>query len=629
MRYTPFMEKRIDPFIRLTLTDLARTLASDSRVDVDFGYHSYYDNVNRKVVVAFFWDRLLDARKWDGMKSDVYLRAFSEPRFCDRDELERAVRLAENHPQPSLFKQLVSVMEEFRWMALAESVRPGMKDIFQSRKALLLRFYRDRYHAHLDRTEWANALFCTFFLRLSGRPVRLTGRLSPLASPLRELGGMMASVQSTKDVVRQVERFLQKLPEGFEDMTELYYPIRVSSEPVLRKEKNESTAHLNADSEEKPNQDPESHDETMPTWHQARKQEDGSFLQFDLEEGKRTDMLGEGGRKMEAGDQALALVQGEGRAQENDRNRYEDAMNGKETRLPDTRSGSSKVRHGINKNVTLREAVIQKPSIKDQAEYAKMRAIIEPAARSFKRTLEKWLERKQSAPRTHLHFGRLGQNLTHLYTDDFPRLFYKKQGESKAFDAAFSLLVDCSASMHDKMDAVRLGVTLFHESLKALNIPHAVTGFWEDALSANDKEQPNFFQRLIRFEEAFLPSVGPRILQLEPQEDNRDGLAIRHEADCLRRRSERHKWLIVFTDGEPSAFGYTEKGLLDTHEAVRMARKKGVHVVGVFLSGEDAEIQEISAMKEIYGRERLIVPTVSEIPFHITPLLRKLIIRSQ
>ena len=238
------------------------------------------------------------------------------------------------------------------------------------------------------------------------------------------------------------------------------------------------------------------------------------------------------------------------------------------------------------------------------------------------------MELKQTAPKTDLHLGRLGKQLTRIVTDEAPRLFYKKHSKDKKYNAAFSLLVDCSASMQDKIEEVRLGVTLFHESLRALNIPHAITGFWEDALSSDSKEQLNYFLNAVEFEHSLLSSTGSHLLQLDPQEDNRDGFAIRTVVEHFRKRAETHKWLLVFTDGEPSAYGYTDGGIVDTHEAVRDARKKGIHVVGVFLTGGETKEDELVTMKDIYGRESLIIPNVSDIPLYITPMLRKLLISS-
>ena len=41
-------------------------------------------------------------------------------------------------------------------------------------------------------------------------------------------------------------------------------------------------------------------------------------------------------------------------------------------------------------------------------------------------------------------------------------------------------------------------------------------------------------------------------MSLHPQDDNRDGVAIRIASERLLRRSHNQRFLIVFSDGEPS-----------------------------------------------------------------------------
>ncbi len=79
-----------------------------------------------------------------------------------------------------------------------------------------------------------------------------------------------------------------------------------------------------------------------------------------------------------------------------------------------------------------------------------------------------------------------------------------------------------------------------------------------------------------------MPQSGAEIMQLEPQEDNRDGLAIRVMTERMLTRSEKQKFLLVFSDGEPAALGYEQNGIVDTHEAVLLARKQGIEVMNIF-----------------------------------------------
>lgn len=242
--------------------------------------------------------------------------------------------------------------------------------------------------------------------------------------------------------------------------------------------------------------------------------------------------------------------------------------------------------------------------------------------------IEKTLEHKKVLPRSDLHAGRLNKKLLRYFTDDNPRLFYKKQERSKQIDAVFTLIVDCSASMIDKMEQTKLGIILFHEALKSLLVPHQVIGFWEDTNEASETKQPNYFKIAVSFDNCFKKKTGPEIMQLEPEEDNRDGFAIRVITEELLKRTEKQKFLLVFSDGEPAAFGYEQNGIIDTHEAVVNARKKGIEVINVFLANGEVEEGQRKMVQNIYGKYSILIPDVSELPDVLFPLLRKLLIKS-
>ena len=86
----------------------------------------------------------------------------------------------------------------------------------------------------------------------------------------------------------------------------------------------------------------------------------------------------------------------------------------------------------------------------------------------------------------------------------------------------------------------------FHEALKSVSVPHQIVGFWEDTNEATETSQPNFFNTVIPFEESLLQAAGPLIMQLAPEEDNRDGYAIRQMTKQLMRRSEAQNFNRVF-----------------------------------------------------------------------------------
>ena len=88
------------------------------------------------------------------------------------------------------------------------------------------------------------------------------------------------------------------------------------------------------------------------------------------------------------------------------------------------------------------------------------------------------------------------RDLTNWFIDDQYKLFYKKQDLSKTFDATFTLLIDASASMFDKMEETIKGVVLFHETLKALNVKHEILAFNEDAFDSDDRKRLTSLMKL-------------------------------------------------------------------------------------------------------------------------------------
>ena len=88
-----------------------------------------------------------------------------------------------------------------------------------------------------------------------------------------------------------------------------------------------------------------------------------------------------------------------------------------------------------------------------------------------------------------------------------------KQDLSKTFDATFTLLIDVSASMFDKMEETIKGVVLFHETLKALNVKHEILAFNEDALTLMiENNLISLMKSFITI--SIMEKSGPRIMSL-------------------------------------------------------------------------------------------------------------------
>ncbi|TKD71431.1 vWA domain-containing protein [Pseudalkalibacillus hwajinpoensis] len=625
MKFLNFAENQTDPFLHLSLSDLAETL-SNSESEVQFAFHSYYRPAENLITVSHYWNDIFDGRQFDGMKSDIYLRALGNVHFTDFIAVDHYLSSLRTKTYPSFRKQLFALVEDIRIESLCIIKRPGMSDAFETRRSLFQKRFRGRLEVHNRQNQIIDSLFCAIYLQAIGKPVALGESLATYKPYLRHLIAEIRKAKSTKDVAVLTNAFCDELSTEHADMTTEYLTMYGTASTPSTVVEDEQARELKSDDtmETTDNEDKETYDEEMNTWHEEQEQEGSNFLQFDLEEGAKSDLIGEGERKEESGDQAFVSVQGASKQSEGSQFDEEALLESRDTKAV---ASAQDPLGEANRNVkeVIRKA--EKPSGQDQEAYRTAKAEVQYAEKSLRTAIQKTIEQKQIAPRSDLHFGRLNRKLLRLLTDENPRLFYKKNAPSAKLDVTFSLLVDCSASMYDKMVETRLGITLFHETLKGLDIKHSITGFYEDAFDADDQEQPNTLFQIIDYNRSTQPNEGAKIMQLEPEEDNRDGYAIRKAAEELAERNEKHKILIVFTDGEPSAFDYSENGIVDTHEAVIQTRKKGYEVIGVFLSNGEPQEKEKNTMRNIYGTQSIVIPSANEIPAYLTPLLKRLLLR--
>ncbi|WP_171016945.1 vWA domain-containing protein [Pseudalkalibacillus caeni] len=628
MKFLNFAENRKDPFLHMKLTDLARTLSQNADLDVKFAFHSYYKKEDNKITISHYWNDILDKEREDGMKSDVYLRAFGNVHFTDYAAVSSFLHSITDSKHPFFGKQVFAILEDLRIERISLEHRPGMNHAFQERKKFLQKHFRERFSTHQSKEERLDALFCAIYLQMKEKPVFLSGELSSFKPFLRILGQELQKAEHTSDIKKITVKFLNEIEDNVQDMKASYFTIQEDSDirsPEVNADEIVKELPVGTKKEISEKEDKEVHDEQLPTWHEEQEHDGDNFMQYDLEEGSATDLIGEGERKEESGDQAFISVQGASMQSTGTNFEGNEANeSGNDSKV----SAAEQDEFGeANRNAVDRKQKPTRPTQEHLQAYRIAKSAVQSIRKPLQQSIQKTIEQKQIAPRNDLHYGRLGKKILRVVTDENPRLFYKKNAPSKKLNATFSLLVDCSASMFNKMNETKEGIVLFHETLKALQIKHTITGFWEDAFEADEKQQPNYFFEVISHDSSLLPDSGPSIMQLEPEEDNRDGYAIRKAARKLLEKPEKHKILLVFTDGEPSAFDYSENGIVDTYEAVLKVRKKGIEVIGVFLASGEPQEKEIETMQNIYGRNSLVIPTVEDIPAYITPLLKRLLLR--
>lgn len=629
MKFLTFADTKIDTFLHMQLIDLAKTLSKDPNLDVEFSYHSYLNKPGHVLHVSQFWMTYPLDVQLAGLKCDVYLRSYGNFYFSDHHVIQETLASIKGEKHFNFLKHLLLFAEDFRLEKLCIENRPGTFSAFKARRDVLLTHYSRQYRQHIQQRKWLDAFYCFIVLFANRRLIQLDEALGDLYNETKPLLSKLQPADSTlkiSEIIMSICDVIKNWEEN--DMSASYLSFYESDRTDGETFKdltrnNEVTTSVSTSEEEEKSVEKEK--EEMPSWHDETSSNSDSFLQFDIDQGTATDLLGEGGRKAEEGDQAFGSVQA-GAKDSKGKDFSGEVPNG-----VDEQSGTSPQNvfpYGeMNRHVVEKRKDVEKPAPHDIQNYHEIKGNVQHSVSLLKQSFLKTIEHKKNVPMHDLHFGRLNKKLIRILTDKNPRMFYKKTESPQELDAVFTLLVDCSASMFDKMQETHKAIVLFHETLKAVRIPHSVVGFWEDAADAKKDSQPNYFQEVITYTHSLKKQTGPEILQLEPQEDNRDGYSIRKAAEDLMKRQEKQKFLLVFSDGEPAAFDYEDHGILDTYEAVANTRKKGIETLGMYISNGKVTEEAQLLMKNIYGSHQVVVPSAKELVSYLVPVLRKLLFK--
>lgn len=631
-------DAKLDTELFLLFQDLTTILSDQANLTFEYAYGSAIDATRHIVTGSKHWDIKDQKVKTSGYKTDIFLRTIGTLHFTDVLAIKTYVETIHTSSLRKFAIQLITLLEDLRIEEQIKKARPGTKNDFSIRKTYLKHYFSTQLATNVTRSYPLDELFCLIYLLLQAEepdpdfPSANEKQLNYLTA-IKPLLYDSFAAKSTSTIARIAEEIVSRLEENYLDMVNEYFTLPITTveliqENTLFDELTRTDDVANIDQEEVNQENNQYIDERFSTWHRENQNSDRkqTFLRFELDVGTKTNLMGGATRETEDADQAMGTIQGaSGKSDRNDFSKLESLQ--KQTASHGKKA--DKTQYGdANKDAVAIIKEASHPSKEDIELYQSYANDIDAYKRKLAGTIDKILEHKKNAARKDLAIGRLSKKLLPLVMDENPRVFYKKDQEANEIDAVFSLLVDCSASMHDKMEETKRGIVLFHEVLNTLKIPHAIVGFWEDANEVKEHYQPNYFHIVHGFTDSFYEETGAKIMQLKPEEDNRDGFSIRIMAEKLTTRREKHKFILVFSDGEPAASGYEQNGVMDTTEAVFEARKKGIEVIGMFLANGEINERDDMLMENIYGRERLMIPSVAELPEEFAPLLKKLLLKA-
>ena len=529
---------------------------------------------------------------------------------------------------PKFFHQLFKLLEDVRIFEHIRQQRPSTTKMIDLRIETRLSFTESQINFYKTKTVYTDLLFLYLEHAFLSQNFFNIPSIHPafddiLVHMYQYLPNIFQN-QTSEDNMYLAERIMYQVDDLLkEDMLNEYYYLPQKLYEDIYADSFEDLKRTDASNTDgKDNQQTDEDVETAEAETKAADSESkgGAYLEMELHEGENSEVMADNdtAREGDSTDDMTDMMTKKGKGSENTLDHDEGGFIGQNQAF---------ALKGINKDVSIEWNI---PDITPQnvIDYQYSKNDVQFEIKDLIQIIKKTIDREHEDERHNLTKGRLQKDLINWFIDDQFKLFYKKQDLSKTFDATFTLLIDASASMHDKMDETIKGVVLFHETLKSLNIKHEILAFNEDAFEADQRQQPNIIDEIINYNYSIFEKEGPRIMTLEPQDDNRDGVAIRIASERLLQRSHEQRFLIVFSDGEPSAFNYSQDGILDTYEAVERARKFGIEVFNVFLSQEPITEDIEQTIHNIYGQFALFVEGVEHLPSHLSPLLKKLLLKS-
>ncbi|NUB12621.1 VWA domain-containing protein, partial [Azospirillum brasilense] len=192
-----------------------------------------------------------------------------------------------------------------------------------------------------------------------------------------------------------------------------------------------------------------------------------------------------------------------------------------------------------------------------------------------------------------------------------------------ARDLAVAVLVDTSLSTdgwvdgHRVLDVEKEALLALSNGLNACGDPHAIFAF------TSKKRDWVRVQTVKEFDEPLNARVQRRVQALKPGHYTRMGAALRHAAARLAERPNRHRLLILLSDGKPNDVDHYEGryGIEDTRVAIQEARRQGIALFGITV---DAEARDY--FPYLFGRGGYaIFPQVTHLTKALPALYRQVV----
>ncbi len=260
-------------------------------------------------------------------------------------------------------------------------------------------------------------------------------------------------------------------------------------------------------------------------------------------------------------------------------------------------------------DITIHRASVIAQDMREK--YKRIAAPLLPLSNRLQQELSRELH-KRKYPQTMPGYA-LGKRIDtkRLYRPD-QKIFTKNVPAKKGFDMAVAVLLDESGSMGnaDRYKYAQAAATILQDFCYCLHVPlmvygHSTSGDRGDLYSYVEYDA---FDDLDRY----------RLVDIQARRSNRDGAALRYVSQCLLKRPERNKILILVSDGNPAHTNYWGE---TAEEDLRAFRSDFISCGGLLIAAAIGD--DKNAIHRIYGQSFMDITDLSSFPLRLAQYLKR------
>ena len=248
--------------------------------------------------------------------------------------------------------------------------------------------------------------------------------------------------------------------------------------------------------------------------------------------------------------------------------------------------------------------------IKDQ--YHSICAPLLEISRKLRQSLmQKLKDQQRGGKQTGLVMGRRLD--AHCLCRNDGKVFYKNQLPNEVPRIAIGLLLDESGSMgsNERSTYARAAAIILHDFCQSLNIPIMIYGHTTGQGNSVNLYSYAEFDSIDQDDQY-------RLMDISARNSNRDGAALRFVAEQLAKRHEEIRILMLVSDGQPAASGYSGTAAEEDLRGIKQEyKRKGILFVAAAIGDDKQNIERI------YGDSFLDITDLNQLPMKLTAVIKR------